>query len=385
LPGFYKTSLLLTTLFIIPPVFADKSKDPSQKLQNVKKELISINQQLKKKRSLKSQHLKKIEKFDIEIASLSRDARKIKLKHKSVTREIDELRIKSKQLSATIDKNKNSFIALAQAIYRLGGENYLKLMLNQADGHMQDRLRVYYRYMHREIQNTHKSLIEESEQLAAFNKSLVDKNQEYKILIKNLKKQSKALEKKRKVKKSFLAKLGKEIKQKKQKVKALKTSRQALEKLLKAFKKRKHAEEMARKSGMSFAKKKGQFPWPVNGKIQHRYGQQRLNSRLKWRGVMIGAKRGAEVSAIEAGTVVFADWLIGYGFVLIIEHNKGFMSLYGHNQQLLKAVGDFVKVGEIIAEVGSSGRLDKPGLYFEIRQNGKPINPRKWIVARKGR
>ncbi|MDH3326710.1 MAG: peptidoglycan DD-metalloendopeptidase family protein [Gammaproteobacteria bacterium] len=134
---------------------------------------------------------------------------------------------------------------------------------------------------------------------------------------------------------------------------------------------------------MSFAKKKGELSWPVSGRVTQKFGRIRAGSKLKWRGVLIETQAGAVVSAVEKGQVVFADWLTGYGFVLIIEHGKGYMSLYAHNQQLLGKVGDQVRKNQHIALAGNSGRSGKPALYFEIRYKGKPVNPARWIVARK--
>ena len=93
---------------------------------------------------------------------------------------------------------------------------------------------------------------------------------------------------------------------------------------------------------------------------------------------MIGAGEGDEVKAISHGRVAFADWLRGYGMVIILDHGDGYMSLYGHNQSLYKETGDWVEVGETVATVGDSGGAERSGLYFEIRRNGKPTDPVRW-------
>ncbi|HEY8331828.1 MAG TPA: peptidoglycan DD-metalloendopeptidase family protein, partial [Pseudomonas sp.] len=105
------------------------------------------------------------------------------------------------------------------------------------------------------------------------------------------------------------------------------------------------------------------------------------DGRLKWDGVLIGASAGTRVRAIHGGRVVFADWLRGAGLLLIVDHGNGYLSLYGHNQSLLKAAGDLVKAGEAISTVGSSGGQDTPALYFAIRQQGQPSDPLRWCRA----
>ena len=130
--------------------------------------------------------------------------------------------------------------------------------------------------------------------------------------------------------------------------------------------------------GGTFAQARGKLPWPVDGRLLARFGTPRSDSRLKWDGVLIGAPAGTRVRAIHDGRVVFADWLRGAGLLLIVDHGGGYLSLYGHNQSLLKGAGERVRAGEAIATVGSSGGQDSPALYFAIRQQGQPSDPLRW-------
>ncbi len=129
-----------------------------------------------------------------------------------------------------------------------------------------------------------------------------------------------------------------------------------------------------------FAARKGRLPWPVAGRLRRAFGTPRPGGTLTWKGVLVAAPRGAPVRAIHRGRVAYADWLRGYGLLLIIDHGEGFMTLYGHNQSLFKEAGDWVEDGELIATVGDSGGISEPGLYFEIRRRGRPINPRRWLA-----
>jgi len=127
-----------------------------------------------------------------------------------------------------------------------------------------------------------------------------------------------------------------------------------------------------------FHNQKGHIPWPVQGKLLAKFGSSREKGDLKWNGVLISAAYGEPVQAISHGRVAFSDWLQGYGFITIIDHGDGYMSLYGHNESLFKQAGDWVESGEVIATVGDSGGQPGPGVYFEIRARGKPINPGLW-------
>ncbi|EHI4005913.1 murein hydrolase activator EnvC, partial [Salmonella enterica] len=133
---------------------------------------------------------------------------------------------------------------------------------------------------------------------------------------------------------------------------------------------------MSRTGGLGAPR--GQAYWPVRGPILHRYGE-RLQGELRWKGMVIGASEGTEVKAIADGRVILADWLQGYGLVVVVEHGKGDMSLYGYNQSALVSVGAQVRAGQPIALVGSSGGQGRPSLYFEIRRQGQAVNPQPWL------
>jgi murein hydrolase activator len=131
-----------------------------------------------------------------------------------------------------------------------------------------------------------------------------------------------------------------------------------------------------------FGKLKGKLAWPVQGRLAGDYGQLRDGGPVRWSGVLLEAGQGAQVRAVYHGRIAFADWLPGLGLLVVVDHGDGYMSLYGHNEALLKEPGDWVEPGEPIAQVGDSGGRARPGLYFEIRQNGEPVNPHAWIGAK---
>ena len=122
----------------------------------------------------------------------------------------------------------------------------------------------------------------------------------------------------------------------------------------------------------------GKGRWPVAGQLLADFGQSRAGGQMRWDGVLIGAPAGAEVRAVQAGKVVYADWLPGLGLLLVLDHGGGYLSLYGHNQDLTRQVGDRMAAGDLIAHVGDTGGQSRPALYFEVRRNGRPLNPRQW-------
>ena len=132
----------------------------------------------------------------------------------------------------------------------------------------------------------------------------------------------------------------------------------------------------------AFSKLRGRLALPVRGELAGRFGSPRSDSGLTWKGLLLAAKPGEPVRAVAAGRVVFADWLRGFGNMLIIDHGEGYMSLYGYNETLLKRVGDEVGTGDTVSTVGNSGGGGDSGLYFELRHQGKPFDPLSWVANR---
>jgi len=122
----------------------------------------------------------------------------------------------------------------------------------------------------------------------------------------------------------------------------------------------------------------GKGKWPVNGQLLADFGQPRAGGQMRWDGVLIAAPAGTEVRTTRAGKVVYADWLPGLGLLLVLDHGGGYLSLYGHNQDLARKVGERVAAGDLLAHVGDSGGQARPALYYEVRRNGRPLNPRQW-------
>ena len=118
---------------------------------------------------------------------------------------------------------------------------------------------------------------------------------------------------------------------------------------------------------------------PVKGVVSNKFGSARPDSTVLWKGLFLRAAANQPVKAVAAGRVVFADWLRGFGNLLILDHGKGYMSLYGNNETLYKQVGDVLRGGDTIAAVGNSGGNEESGLYFELRHEGQPMDPMKWI------
>jgi septal ring factor EnvC (AmiA/AmiB activator) len=249
------------------------------------------------------------------------------------------------------------------------------MLLSQEDPATLGRMLVYYAYFGRaraakiaEIQGIVAKLDEDAKAEAAERERLA-------ALEAESRQQLSAVDAARDERSRALRAMNAQIKNRNDSIAKLKREAASLEKLIADL--RRAMSDLPPTGGQAFEKVRGRLAWPVAGKITARYGQAR-GGGLKWNGVMIEAPRGAAVKALYDGRVAYADWLPGMGLLLIVDHG-GYMSLYAHNEQLYKAVGDRVAGGEAIATVGDSGGRSQPGLYLEIRRGAKPVDPVPWF------
>jgi septal ring factor EnvC (AmiA/AmiB activator) len=259
----------------------------------------------------------------------------------------------------------------------MGKMKKLKVLLNQQDTARSKRIMVYYEYLNRErlekLELTRQILqdlgqLEDEERLASQKLSqLVEQKQTERTKLTNV----------RETRTVLLAELKKEQHSKAGELAKLKQREAELRRLIASL--QVASDEVADAgagSGKPFFQQKGLLKWPVNGRLSKKFGNQRGGGQ--WDGVLIDTKEGTEVRAVAKGRIVYSDWLRGYGFLVIIDHGKSYMSLYAFNQSLYKKEGGRVSQGDIIASVGKSGGRIQAGLYFGIRKNGKPLNPVKW-------
>lgn len=271
--------------------------------------------------------------------------------------------------------------ALAQqvrAAYAMGRQPRLKLFLNQQDPEELGRLAVYFDYLNRARSQEIEAVGQRLQQLSVVRAQIEAQVVQLDRLREEQLAQQQAFEQRRATRAAVLARLGGEIQSKNDELKRLQRNETRLQGLLRHLQDAMAGIPAGPSPGQPFGRLKGRLTWPTQGRIAARFGTPRLSSALKWRGVLIDAPPGQPVRAVSYGRVVFADWLRGFGLLMIIDHGDGYMSLYGHNQTLDKRAGDWVEPGEVIATVGDSGGEKHAGLYFEIRHNGHPVDPAAW-------
>ncbi len=270
-----------------------------------------------------------------------------------------------------------------RAAYAMGRQERLKILLNQRDPAVVSRVLVYYDYFSRirtwqmerigvlleTLRQTEAELVEEERRLLEL--------QSRELLIKQ------QLDGSQEERRQVIVSLKLAMKGKGAELTELRLDEQRLKSLLGRLQDELLPVPMENLERKPFKSRKGWLRWPTKGRLVARFGTSKAGN-LKWDGVVISSPGGREVKAIHHGRVAFSDWLRGFGLLLILDHGDGYMSLYGHNQTLFKETGEWVEPGEPLALVGSSGGRSSTGVYFGIRHEGRPVNPKKWCKKTKG-
>ena len=426
----------------LPLLAANDASKKGQELGKVQTDIKQINQsiqQIQIKRDLLSKQLRNIEKQYGKTAGSLRDLKdKINQKQqrlKEIKQEIkvrqQDIKLQNKELSGQI-----------KAAYIMGQKEKLKLLLNQQDPSLASRMMVYYDYLNQARLNKLTIIKNHIDVLAQLAEEQQRETKLLKQAIGLRKTQQVDLVKTKQQRETLLTQLNKDFSSKSKQLNQLEENEKELRDLIvllerearrkeaaekaervakakaaeRAAEKAEIAEKTARSdrknkniseenteylekeqntevvaisrpekkisppayisTGLPFHKLKGKLPWPIQGKLLKAFGSKRSDTR--WDGVLISAREGTDIRAVTDGRVVFADWLRGYGLLVIIDHGKGYMTLYAFNQSLYKKVGDRVKAGTVIASVGKSGGRSESGLYFGVRRRGKPVNPAHW-------
>ena len=371
--------LALATVFMWSgSVYAERTEAEARaELEAVRQQINKLQKQRKRdgeKLSRAGEALKDSEIAEQKAREALRDVRrKLTAARKKQTLLLGEQ--KKQQLVMT---NMQADLALQMRLaYMQGQEQWLKLVLSQEDPGAMGRRLTWHEYM---TQQRSKLIADVQLQLQGLEQIATELKVEAARLEELESEQKGALEVVRAARSErqiAVAKLEKGLSSSESQLASLQKQAQALDKLV--IELANVLPEMPSLPSGPFVKQQGKLAWPVKGKVLRNYGQRRANSQLRWNGVLIGAPGGNNVRAFSHGRVVFADWLQGMGLLIIVEHGDGYLTLYGHNQELLHGVGSWVQPGEIIARVGDSGGQAKTAVYFELRKNGEPINPGPWV------
>jgi len=406
-------SVLACTLLASMGASAQSQRETERKLQQLRDELKTISadrHELESKRGTAAQQLRQA---DEKVAKTARALSETEAELRAQEHHLSTLQQERAQLQNGVRNQRAQLAALLRAADRVGRNAPLKALLSQDTVGDASRVLADHRYVQNARAQRIHALTAQLDALTKVEQDIATRRQALDAARARQKSQAATLQKDRSQQAATVAQLDDRYKQRAEREKAIGQDAKALEQLLanlraaaakaeadrRAAAKRAAAEAAAQtKRGKTEhpdhtgkippklvasapAPKVGGLSWPVSGNLLARFNTTLPDGHTS-KGVLIAAPKGATVTAVADGTVVFSDWMTGYGMILIVDHGNGYMSLYAHNDTLLRDAGASIKRGEAVAKVGSSGGQGVPALYFELRRNGQPVDPSSWLQRR---
>ncbi len=386
-----RSRLLATALLLLAgAVFsADRSESGSQdsqlqvqqqKREQLQKDIARLQESITKTRRQKDSLTAELAEAEREIGALIAELRRLESQQRQLGQKLQDLQQQRQNLQQHLAQTRSKLALLLRSAYMAGRQERLKLFLNQQNPSLLSRQLAYHDYFSRARARQLQLLSEELESLHALAAQIEQQQSALAQLLDRQQVKKKNLQQRQLQRKQLLGKVDSRLQQQGEQLKRWREDERRLSILLEQLQNVFRDLELPEQRG--FRESKGKLSWPLSGKLRKSFGAQKIGN-LRWDGVIIKAKGGEEVRTVHAGRVAWADWLRGYGLLIIVEHGDGFMSLYGNNQSLFKETGDWVETGEIIAQ--ASGGQQLGGIYFGIRYQGKALDPVRWCKKRRDR
>lgn len=371
----------LLGLSLSQPVLAEPDANAARaELKQTEAEIARLKKMLGSLQQEMSGLEKQLKASESEIGRLRQETTGIEQQISEGESRLADLQQQARGLQQALEAQQEQIAHQLRAAHRAGRQDYLKVVLNQDDPARMARMMRYYADFNRARVEEITRFTQTIDQIREASAQIAEQQSALQLDREALAERRSALEAERAKRGSVLASLRERSQDQQQEVSLREAERAELAALIKKLDEA--ITSIPTPAGsLPFAQAKGKLPLPVQGRVRARFGSQRgADARLKWDGLLIGAAEGAQVHAVHGGRVVFADWLRGSGLLLILDHGNGYLSLYGHNQSLLREVGSWVQPGDAIATVGNTGGLGEPALYFSIRHRGRPLDPAVWCM-----
>jgi len=356
----------------------EQREQKQQELRKLRLRMNEVRNKLESKQAEKSSATKALKDIEVRIGERAYVLRKINRHLRKQKRELKKLKKQQLKTNNKLSSQRNILGEQIRSAYMIGQQEYLKLLLNQEDPAAMGRTLTYYDYFHKARTHHIDEAITTIAELKKLSLQVKSKTKELKVSRQQQREAKQKLEDDFIDRASIIKALDKDIASQGSYLQKLLADEQQLQQLLNEIRNIMPSTLTEVDKRETFSKRRGRLKWPVQGKVRKLFGTARQAKNLKWNGVLIPSAEGKDVKAISHGRVAYADWLRGYGMLVIIDHGDGYMTLYGYNQALYKETGDWVEEGEVISTVGRSGGQEKSGLYFEVRVKGQPSNPVKW-------
>jgi len=358
---------------------ANKSNHEEKlKLKNIQIRMNDVSTKIKEAKNKVDTLQIELHKNELMTFEISNQLENIKNDISKKNGALKKLKIEKENHHKILSKEKKILISQVKTIYQIGQYDYIKLLLNQQNISQAGRAIAYYDYDNHARSKRIKKLKDTLKNINKIQSIIFEQTSKLELQKNNYKSKLNNFNDYRENRLNFIYDIKKHIEKQGVELLLLKENERELGKLLDDLKVRQSKKINTVDKRYTFDSKKGKLIRASKVEVLEEFGEQKKTTNLKWQGVLIGAKVGSDVNAISEGKIVFADWFRNFGLLVIIEHENGYLSLYGHNQKLFKSTGNFVKTGEKIAAVGDSGGQNNAALYFEIRKGKKTLNPSHW-------
>lgn len=371
--------LLVIALLAFAPVLLAGDEVTPEQIADLKERIGHIDQWLASAEKNRSALERELAATERQISKLTRERHTLRQQTQQHQQRLSELEQEERTLAATLNRQRESLKRQIRAAWMDGDITAIKVLLNEVDPDQIARTMTYYEYLSKDTVKRLETFRASLQTLKQTRANVQEARVKLAQTESDLAKRQQQLSQSRKKREQTLAALKSDILSRKNERQELESDRQRLEKLLKEVQ-RAIADIPAPNESRPFHSLRKKLPWPVKGKVVSNYGERYANGKLKRNGLLIRTAEDAEIRAIHYGRVVFANWLRGFGLITIIDHGDGYMTLYGHSSSLFTTPGDWVTAGQPIALAGKTGGTETPALYFEVRHNGKPDNPRRWLT-----
>jgi len=368
----------LTPLPAAPARPETDARRAEQQLESVKSEIERITREVSAEQVERDRLTRELKSAELSLGKAREALLEVRRERAEGAARRAALAAEKRTREKDLDDNRAALAGQMRAAYLIGQQEPLKLLLNQKDPTLAGRMFVYYSYFGRARAGQIRLIEDDVQRLAELDSELEAEDARLAELEKQQRAQLSELEQAHEKRTLVLANLEAQTHSRAQSLERLRTQQAGLERLVREL--RAAIERYPVEGNDAFTRLRGKLAWPVSGQLLARFGDARAGG-VRWDGVLVATERGAPVKAVCQGRVIYADWLPGLGLLAIVDHGDGYLSLYGHNDRLLKAVGEHVDAGDTIAAAGDSGGSPRPELYFEIRKGGRPVDPRPWFRA----
>jgi len=371
------TLVLTLTLGAVPAAFG-KEVTPAQ-IEALKERIEDIDDWLADAEKDRSSLERELAAAERTISRLTRERRSLREQVKQQQQRLAELQSEERELARTLERQRESLKKQIRTAWMEGDAPAVKVLLNEINPDNIARTMTYYEYLSRDTVGRLESFQKNLEELKLTQAAVQNTRAELATTEEGVIKRQQELKTSRQKRQKTLAALNQDIRTRRGEKDELESDRKRLEKLLSEVQQA-IANIPSPNESQPFQSLRNKLPWPAQGKVTSRFGDKYAEGKLRRNGLIIQTGEEADVKAIHYGRVVFANWLRGFGLITIIDHGDGYMTLYGHSSSLFTSPGDWVAAGEAIAQAGRTGGTDAPALYFEVRHNGKPDNPGRWLA-----